>query len=208
MTVACAVVALESRKALVNNHIVPSIRDQGFDEVLVVANYRDRNVTHFVPDQRRNTLDALRRKQVALEESRADTLVYVVDDHYLADGFLDHLTDRLDEDWDILCPWRYTVREGRVIPLNMGQGGAPDRDRDYVAGHAGVYRRAVLEATPWTEVLEQALDGAGDQWPFYDVWGTHLLLDNGARLNYCNEGDGIAVVDIEHYLNPEAQPWR
>ena len=209
MSVACVVVATEKRKALVNGHIVPSIMDQGFDEVVVTANYRDRNVNLYIPDQYRNTLDALVRKQKALEATTSDVVVYVVDDHFLDDCFLDALSGRLADAWDILCPWRYTIRDHKLISLNMGQDGAPDGDRDYVAGHAGIYRRAVLEKTSWQDVLTKALTLGHDASAlFYDTWGTHDMVDAGARLCYCGYGDPVAVIDVEHFLNPGVEPWR
>jgi hypothetical protein len=209
-TVACVVVATEKRKALVNGHIVPSIRDQGFDEVIITANYRDRNVNLYIPDTHRNTLDALERKQKALEATVSDVLVYVVDDHYLDDCFLEGLRGRLREDWDILCPWRFTRRDHHLISLNMGKDGAPDGGRDYVAGHAGIYRRSLLEKVGWQDILDEALRrGPSDASTLlYDTWGTHIMVDAGARLCYCEYGSPIAVVDIEHYLSPEVQPWR
>jgi len=222
--VACVVVATEKRKALVNGHIVPSIRDQGFDEVVVTANYRDRNVNLYVPDTYRNTLDALVRKQRALEATESDVLVYVSDDHYLDDCFLEGLRGRLkhlpggpdsdvnclSNDWDILCPWRFTRRDHHLISLNMGKDGAPDGGRDYVGGHAGIYRRSMLETVSWQDVLDKALEmeAEGLNALFYDTWGTHMMVDAGGVLCYCEYGDAVAVVDIEHYLDPRVEPWR
>ena len=223
-TVACVVVATEKRKALVNGHIVPSIRDQGFDEVVVTADYRDRNVNLYIQSTYNNTLDALIRKQAALEATESDVLVYVSDDHYLDDCFLDGLSGRLkhlpggpdsdvnclSNDWDILCPWRFTRRDHHLISLNMGQGGLPDGGRDYVAGHAGIYRRSVLETVSWRHILDEALRrGPSDASTLlYDTWGTHMMVDAGATLCYCKYGDAVAVVDIEHYLDPRVEPWR
>ncbi len=207
MSVACVVVATEKRKALVNGHIVPSIRDQNFDEVIVTADYRDRNVNLYLPSRYNNTLDALVRKQAALEATESDVIVYVSDDHYLDDRFLEGLLGRLKDDWGILSPWRYTIRDHHLISLNMGKDGLPDGGRDYVAGHAGIYRRSVLEAVPWQDILVQT-EIRGASALFYDTWGTHLMVDTGAKLCYCEYGDPIAVVDIDHHLNPEAQPWR
>ena len=224
-SVACVVVATEKRKALVNNHIVPSIRDQGFDEVVVTADYQDRNVNLYVPSTHYNTLDALLRKQAALEATESDVVVYVSDDHYLDDRFLEGLLGRLkpilpggpssevnclvrDDPWDILCPWRYTVRDGSVISLNMGKDGLPDGGRDYVAGHAGIYRRSVLETVSWEDIYRKALTMGNDVSALlYDTWGTHLMLDSGSTLCYCDEGDGVAVVDIDYFLDPGSKPW-
>jgi len=209
--VACVVVATEKRKALVNGHIVPSIRDQGFDEVVVTADYRDRNVNLYLPSRYNNTLDALVRKQAALEATESDVVVYVSDDHYLDDSFLDGLLGRLKEKWDILAPWRFTRREGHLISLNMGKDGLPDGGRDYVAGHAGIYRRLMLEKVSWQDILDIALfmqPANSVSALLYDTWGTHMMLDAGYKLCYCEYGSPIAVVDIENYLTPEVQPWR
>ena len=210
ISVACIVVATERRKALVNGHIVPSIRDQGFSEVIVTADYRDRNVNLYLPSRYNNTLDALVRKQAALEATESDVVVYVSDDHYLDDGFLDGLLGRLKEKWDILAPWRFTRREGRLISLSMGKDGLPDGGRDYVAGHAGIYRRSVLEKVSWQDILNRI-----EKWTpkpasalFYDTWGTHMMLDVGATLCYCEYGSPIAVCDIDHFLDPRSEPWK
>ena len=209
MSVACVVVATEKRKALVNGHIVPSVRDQRFDEVIVTADYRDRNVNLYVPSTYNNTLDALVRKQKALEATDSDVIVYVSDDHYLDDRFLEGLLDTLTDDWDILAPWRYTIRDHHLISLNMGKDGLPDGGRDYVAGHAGIYRRSVLEAVSWQDIERKALTMAhGVSALLYDTWGTHLMLDAGAVLTYCPYGSNIGVIDIDHFLNPGLEPWR
>jgi len=207
-SVACVVVATEKRKALVNGHIVPSIRDQDFDEVIVTADYRDRNVNLYIPSVYHNTLDALLRKQAALEATTAPIVVYVVDDHYLDDRFLQGLLGRLEGDWDILAPWRYTIRDGHLISLNMGKDGLPDGGRDYVAGHAGIYRRSILEEYSWKDILTQALASDDGSALFYDTWGTHKMLDAGAVLQYCGYGDDIAVIDIDWYLDPGSKPWE
>ena len=209
MSVACVVVATEKRKALVNGHIVPSIRDQDFDEVIVTADYQDRNVNLYLPSRYNNTLDALVRKQAALEATESDVIVYDSDDHYLDDRFLEGLLGRLKDDWDILAPWRFTRREGHLIDLGMGKDGLPDGDRDYVAGHVGIYRRSVLEAVSWHDIECKALTMAhGASALFYDTWGTHMMLDAGSKLCYCEYGDRVAVIDIDHFINDGVEPWR
>ncbi len=207
-TVACVVVATEKRKALVNGHIVPSIMDQGFNEVIVTADYRDRNVNLYIPSVYNNTLDALVRKQAALEANEGDVVVYVSDDHYLDDCFLEGLRGRLRDKWDILAPFRFTIRDGKLIPLNMGKDGAPDGGRDYVAGHAGIYRRSVLEAVPWQDILVQTEIRKPASALFYDTWGTHMMLDAGYKLCYCEYGSPIAVCDIDHFIDATSEPWR
>ena len=198
MTYACVVVASEARKGLVTSHVVPSVLDQGFDQVIVATDYHSADTTLYVSTRTHSTLDALDRRQAAFELTTTDYVVYVSDDHILADGFLADL--RLAAGYDILVPWRYTVRDGQVIPLNMGQGGKPDRDRNYCAGHAGIYTREILDRHPWTQ------DSLAH--PYWDVEHSWLVLDAGGTICYCSPESRIRVQDVEHVLNPASEPWK
>ena len=204
---ACIVIASEKRRAKVRDHVLPSITTQvpAFDEVVVVGDWPDDgeytishgNATlHSIPCIRylcvepllRTTTDALCKRDAGTVATTSDTLVYVCDDHALDPHFTRDLHAVLGESWDVLVPNRYTYVDTQRIPLNNGEHAR------YCGGHAGVFRRALIRALPWS---------AGPHDRTWDVTMSRAQQALGANFRYYPRL-GIAVQDLE----PEAQPWR
>ena len=210
-TVACIVIATEKRRALVERRVMPSILDQGFDEVLLVGDwlapmsddlsrsYRYACVESF----QRTTNDALVRRDVGTLMTKAPVICYLCDDHALAPTFLATLREVLDEPWDVLVPNRFCTRgflkvgdpeenaEWKRFDLNNGE-----RD-GYCGGHAGVFRRSVITRRPWA---------AHSHTPYWDARSSYAMRLAGARFVW-HPRAGIAIEDIEYEVNPNAQPW-
>ena len=196
---ACIVIASERRRVQVREVVVPSILAQtpAFREVVVVGDWPDDGEFHATPAVRylcvapltRTTTDALVKRDAGTLATIADTLVYVCDDHALDPHFTRDLHAVLDEPWDVLVPNRYTVTDAHQrIPLNNGEHAR------YCGGHAGVFRRTLIRALPWS---------AGPHDRTWDVTMSRAQQALGADFRYYPRR-GIAVRDIE----PEAKPWR
>lgn len=211
--IACIVIAGGKRRDLIDRKILPSILPQGFDDVLVVGDHHAGEIYKYlyVPDMMKNTNDALIKRDVGTLATSADILVYLSDDHALHWDFLNQLRPLTSGAWDVLMPDRYTTAGVLTVPLNMGQTpalpscGDPRQaiaiapevwgrgvQVDYLAGHAGVFRRSVVMAQPWTTMKHDRL---------WDVWATRVQMENGARFVFAPQ---LKVEDLE----PEAQPWR
>ena len=164
---------------------------EGVDELLVIADGIEDAGFPFlnVAPITRTTIDALIKRDAGWAATTSDAVLFLSDDHRLAPGFIAAYRDRYErrDDWDILCPSRYTVRGQSIIPLNVGQA------EGYVGGHAGIYRRRCAQLLPWT---------AGPHHLNWDLLHTHELIRKGARLVYADTD--LAVEDIE----PNAEPWR
>ena len=199
-TVACIVIATERRRALVESRVLPSVQSQGFDDVLVVGDWTlpNRNGPDWygyigVEPMLRNTIDALVRRDVGALATTADVLVYLCDDHALSADFLATLRQVLDEPWDVLVPNRFCTRgflkvgdpeenaEWKRFDLNNGE-----RD-GYCGGHAGVFRRALIESRPWS---------AHSHTPYWDARSSYAMRLAGARFVW-HPRAGIAIEDIE-----------
>lgn len=168
---------------------VPELVQQGFDDLIVAGDYHSGPGYRYlyVPAMTRTTNDALIKRDVGTLATRADVIVYLADDHRLDPEFLLNLKTRYYySDWDVLIPFRYCMREGKAAPLNNGQL------EGYCGGHAGVYRRVVIEACPWT---------AG---PHHRNWDLiHSRWHQREGFKYVASEVDLAVEDIE----PGARPW-
>ena len=194
-TVACIVIATERRRALVEKRVLPSVINQGFDEVVLVADWQIREADQGVyrhacvePFQR-TTNDALVRRDVGTLMTKADVLVYLCDDHILGPDFLATLREVIDEEWDVVVPNRW-VDHDSVGPVQLNNG---ERD-GYCGGHAGVFRRALIESRPWSA------HSLSREWDARISFSQRLA---GARFVW-HPRAGIAIEDIE----PGAEPWR
>lgn len=193
--VACVVIATEARVPLLFERVFPSVYQQDFDEIVVVGDWgahgeaappRSRLLS--VPPLTRSTIDALVKRDAGTLATRADTIVYLCDDHALAPNFLSELREVLAEGWDVLVPNRVTEHNGVCVPLNMGER------EGYCGGHAGVFKRHVITRRPWSTMPHDRL---------WDVHASRLQQADGARF-YFRPRTAIAIID----LIPEAQPWR
>lgn len=211
--IACIVIALEKRRTLLDTKVLPSIVPQGFDDVLVIGEYHEGEGYRYlhVPNMMKNTNDALVKRDVGTVATDADILVYLCDDHGLHWDFLTQLRAIESAPWDVVMPARYCTVAGEEIPLNMGQSPALPSvlhashailvanqvwrngvEIDYLAGHAGVFRRSLIQARPWTTMPHDRL---------WDVLATKEQLRMGARFVFAPQ---IKVEDYEI----EGKPWQ
>jgi hypothetical protein len=197
-TIACIVIASERRQALVDERVWPSVVAQGFDEALIVGDWiprrNEREEYMCVEPLTRSTIDALVRRDVGALATTADVLVYLCDDHALGPDFLASLREVLDEDWDVIVPNRYCIRDddatGTNVAIALNNG---ERD-GYCGGHGGIFRRHVIQQRPWA---------AHSHTRYWDLRSSVAMRLAGARFVW-HPRAGIAIEDIE----PNAQPWK
>ena len=208
--IACIVIATDRRRRQVWDKVIPSVAAQGFEEVIVVGDWDETEFAGLhlagycwneylkVAPLTRSTTDALVKRDVGTLAVRSDVLVYLCDDHALAPGFGAALRAVLDEPWDVLVPNRCTQMRNsdlqgdppeymRNIALNNGERDA------YCGGHAGVFRRDVITAKPWSAHAHHR------NW---DALISHEQQARGARFVWSPRAE-LTVVDLE----PEASPW-
>lgn len=216
--IACIIIATERRRAQVSE-VFASVVDQGFDDVIIVGDWltgetladpswsrwgaRYLCVAPFV----RSPIDAQVKRDVGTVATDADVLVYLCDDHALGFGFGTALREVLDEPWDVLVPNRITYRQtypsyvspdGKIVSDDKGglmrvslNNGESD---GYCGGHAGVFRREVIVAKPWSAHAH------------HRNWDALISAEQQARgARFCwSPRTALHIVDIE--LNME--PWK
>ena len=191
MSVACIIIAGGKRTALIDEKILPSVLPQGFDEVLVVGEHHPDGTAYrylHVPDLTKTTTDALVKRDVGTVATDARTLVYLSDDHGLAPDFLATLRT-VPHGWDVLVPSRWCRGPmGEAIRLNMGATELVP----YCGGHAGVFRRWVVQVCPWTAMPHDRL---------WDLLASQIQQTLGARFVHVPQ---VAIEDLE----PEREPWK
>jgi hypothetical protein len=191
--IACIVIASAKRKHLMYERVMPSVLNQGFDEVVVVGDFQSGDGYRHLPVQAltNSTRDAQVKRDVGTMATTSDFLVYLCDDHALAPDFLKQLPiarrahSKGLQYWQIGVPSRFCKRDGETVPLNMGLP-------DYCGGHAGVFSRKAIQELPWSVAPFH---------PNWDVLHSRMLTSRGYELI---ELPDCFVEDLE----PEAQPWR
>ena len=191
MSVACIIIAGGHRTRLIDEKILPSVLPQRFDEVLVVGEHHpDGDAYRYlhVPDLTKTTTDALVKRDVGTVATDAQTLVYLSDDHGLAPDFLATLRTAAVE-WDVVVPSRWCRGPtGEAIRLNMGA----TELLPYCGGHAGIFRRWVIQARPWSAMPHDRL---------WDLLASQIQQELGARFLHVPQ---VAIED----LTPETSPWK
>lgn len=188
-TLAAIVIAGGKRTALIEDEILPSLK--WFDEVLVVGEHHDGDGHRYlhVPDLTKTTNDALVKRDVGALATTAELLCYFSDDHRALGPFAQTLRQLVAEaiiPFDVLIPsrWAQHPEEGLIRIPN----GETER---YCAGHAGVFRRRVVQWRPWT---------AHQHHRNWDLLISHEQLRAGfALVSYPQ----LQVKDLE----PENRPW-
>lgn len=192
-TACCIIAGNPKRWDLVRDTIVPSVTDQGFDEVIVLGFGYTGKGYRYVPVAQvtKTTLDALMLRDVAAAATQSDVLVYLCDDHRLHHRFGFALTEYLKHDhWDILVPRRFTIRDDVLIPLNMGV------EDGYCGGHGCVVRRKVVRSYPWMSTKHDRL---------WDLLWSQDVQAQGFRM--VAGTSGLDIEDVEWMQNPESKPW-
>ena len=160
-------IARGDRGGLLDELVMPSVIDQGFDEVVLVGEHHSgKGYRHLpVPDITRTTVDALIKRDVGTAATESDLLVFLCDDHRLDARFCARLRAFPLGVKSIGVPTRFTVRDHKRIDLNMGQG--------YCGGHAGVFHRMACQLVPFTIAPHH---------PNWDVLHSHMLIQRGYEL--------------------------
>ena len=190
-TIACILIAQWKREALIDQYILPSMLKAEFDETLVVGDYKPSAGYRYLefPPVTATTMDALWKRDIGAEATTSDVLVYLSDDHCLGPGFGTVLRQSvLTRGWDALVPQRRTHQGvyGKSIPLNMGL------TEQYCAGHAGIFRRYVLQRCPW---------GATPHTLVWDLGHSRWMQAEGFRL--VGAPQDLMVEDVEG-----SEPWK
>jgi len=192
-TIACILLTADKRMGTLCEKILPSIENQGFDEVVVMGDatrFPLQGVRYYgVAPLTRTTGDALVKRDVGALVTTSDLLVYLCDDHALDPQFLHDLKQILKEtvDWDALAPERWSVKDDAPILLNMGAS------EGYIGGHACIIWREAVVQYPWT---------CGPYDRNYDLTGSLFRMAMGQRFRWAQ--GGLRIWDRE----PEAEPWR
>jgi hypothetical protein len=188
-SLAVVIISSPKRVAVTLMRVVQSVMEQDPDEVLVVGDSpvpvpcRSLGVSPMT----HSTIDALVKRDVGAVATRSENICYLCDDHTLGPDFVRTFRDRYaTQEWDLLAPARFTVRNQLAIPLNVG------KDLGYIGGHCGIYRRSILRHVPWSTARHH---------PNWDLWHSHDLVKAGGKLVYA-EID-LSVEDVE----PGARPW-
>ena len=188
MSIACVLIVSTKRIPLVREKVLPSVLHAGFDEIVWVGDGEPGEGYRFlrVPKVLGTTTDALIKRDVGTVATIADRIFYLCDDHRIVRA------DWPPDEYDLVVPWRSAQHPtlGQVR-LNMGLDPA-DPNRPYCGGHAGLFRRSLIQRRPWTAMLHDRL---------WDLHASRIQMEMGAVVA---EWPGIVVEDLE----PEAQPWR
>lgn len=187
-TIACIVIAGETRERLLDELVMPSVLAQGFDEVVVVGSYQSgEGYRHLpVPPITRTTNDALVKRDVGVMATTSEYIVFLSDDHRLDPFFCLALRDIPLGRRTIGVPTRITNRGPNVIYLNMGFG------EGYCGGHAMVVHRTAIQEVPFTVAPHH---------PNWDVLHTQMLTSRGYELVQLPD---CLIEDVEQ----GGEPWR
>lgn len=190
--IAAVIIASRNRERLLDEHILPRVLDEQFDEVVVVGDYHAGSGYRYlsIPPILGTTIDALIKRDAGTVATVSPILCFFSDDHRPGEGFATILRAFVQQhSVDALIPERWTTRGENHIPLNSGAG------EGYCGGHAGVFHRGVLRHAPWTTAPHHRL---------WDLQHSQMLRDMGFAFHVCPE---VTVEDVEHLVNPASAPW-
>ena len=215
MSLAAIIIVSQKRARMVQEQILPVVLQNQFDEVAVVGDFWDgAGYRHIpVPPITRTTVDALIKRDAGTVATTAPVVAYFCDDHAPAPDFAAKYRECLEPrtDWDVLVPARFCRTQNLKVPLNTGGDPmlpslpnpedavfAAHRVWDtppktgYCAGHAGVFRRELIQKCPWTAMPHDRI---------WDVFASQIQQNMGAQFVW---SPLLEVFDLE----PEAMPWR
>jgi hypothetical protein len=171
--------AYSARYGLMREHILPTMVDAGFDEVIVCGIFEAGLGYRYVPmaPKRRDRRDALHQRDLGAAYATGDILVFCHDDHAPAYDFAAKLGALADDpSWDLLVPRRLHG----ITDAEMNNG----RDGNYMGGHCLAMRRWLWAEVPWTSV--------DSEW--WDVPMTRLWREAGAKIVW---NDSLIHYDLE-----------
>jgi len=174
-----------ARRYALGNFILPAlVHDPFIAEVIVVGEWTPGDGYTYVPCASRyfSSDDAVAQRQAAFEHSRGEFILFMHDDHILHPRTAREIVSGAMDDIDILVLPRFArTMHGDIRKPNGGDASPP-----YISGHAGVYRREILERVPWSAVP------AIREW---DQAQTMLMRGVGARVAW--PSDAPKVYDVE-----------
>ena len=189
-TIACIIIAGGKRKELLDKQIIPSCLAQPFDEIIVAGMHHAGKGYKYlhIPDLTKSTTDALVKRDAGTVAAKSELLFYHCDDHQVVGGVQE--SKALAENgtiWDVAVPIRIAEHpeQGR-IRINNGESDG------YCGGHAGLYRRRVVQDRPWSSQPHHRL------WDLYASQNQQM-----AGFKFIINGP-IVVEDLE----VEACPWQ
>lgn len=187
-TIACVVIAGETRQDLLDEVVMPSVLGQDFNEVIVCGNYHSgKGYRHLpVPCITGTTNDALIKRDIGLMATTSEYVVYLSDDHRMDAFFCLALRDKPLGRRSIGVPTRITNRGPNVIYLNMGL------QEGYCGGHGMVVHRSVIQEVPFTVAPHH---------PNWDVLHSKMLTARGYELVGLPD---CLIEDVEK----GSTPWR
>ncbi len=201
MSWTAAIIVSAKRAQLVAETIFPAVLAVHPDQVLVVGDIGPLMVLPpwlylHVPDMTKGTNDALVKRDVAALACTSDWIAYFSDDHMPAPDFGVNLRQLTNPEFepdsaypeysDVYVPTRVASQPGHVGErLNMGES------EHYCGGHAGVFRKSVIERFPWS---------AGPHHREWDKLNSYRHQEAGVRYVWT---DRLTVIDVE----PAASPW-
>lgn len=191
MRVACVVIAGGYRTQLLDEEVIPSVVANGFDEVVVSGAHHEGKGYRYlhVPHLTDTTIDALMKRDAGTLATTSEVICYLCDDHAFGSSSVADAIRVAAEDttWDVIVPRREAVHPVHgLIRVNNGEG------EGYCGGHAGVFRRRVIEHRPWSAMPHNRL---------WDLWASNLQQQAGFQ--FVSVG-GVTVRDLE----PEHAPWQ
>jgi hypothetical protein len=181
----CLAIIAGGRRVSLVDRIIEDAKNQGWtkNEIIVAGMHHEGIGFRYleIPGMTHSTTDALVKRDAATVATRADTICYLSDDHTLDPNFLAALRFKYYwDDFDVLIPARYTVRDDEKVWLNSGAR------EGYCSGHGGVFRRWVIEDCPWS---------AGPHHRLWDLLTSQWHQTKGYK--YVAAEPDLAIVDIE-----------
>lgn len=195
-TLACAIISSAPRWPLVRDHILPVVRKEHFEEIVLVGDGLPGHGYRYlaVPSITGTTIDALIKRDTAAVATESEYLCYFSDDHSPVPGFVAALRDYVSShSVEVLIPHRMTMRtiDGTPRRIDLNSGAA----EGYCGGHAGVFHRDIVRGYPWTTAPHDRL---------WDLLHSQQLRAKGVIFHVSPH---ITVEDIEHFINPSSTPW-
>lgn len=174
------------REHALRNFILPAYTENALVTEVVVAGEWERGEGYTYvhsPSRYFSCVDALDQRHAGFEETTADLVAFIHDDHFLDSRAIEAIVSDGLGSADILVPRRLARTRDGIVLLNNGM------NEGYIGGHAEIMRREVAIAAPWNEV---------DRVHTWDLSHTSKAREVGARIEWSVLLD---VWDVEPGVN-------
>lgn len=185
-----------NREHLLRDEILPAVREQDWDEVLVVGQWEPGEGYEYIEmePRYRDRRDALWQRDLGFRASTGDILTFCHDDHRPGDGYAEKLRNLIDDpsfpEWDILVPKRIHAETGEEMNNGHPKWSALDgrpmefRKDGYMGGHCCTFRRWVPARIPWTTLDTE----------FWDTEMSRIWRQAGAEMVFAED---LVHLDLE-----------